>query len=39
MIWHATIWVLWQVRNHIISRNDVKYVEDLVEEIMVLSWP
>jgi len=26
IIWHATIWSIWQVRNHIIFRNEVKFV-------------
>jgi len=38
IIWHATIWSIWQARNHIIFWNEVKYVDVLLSDIMVLSW-
>jgi len=38
MIWHATIWAIWQARNHIIFRNEVKYVDELLLKIKVMSW-
>ena len=38
IIWHATIWVIWQARNFKIFRNDVKHVDDLLSEIVVNLW-
>jgi len=38
IIWHATIWAIWQARNHMIFRNEVKHVDDLLSEIVVNSW-
>jgi len=38
IIWHATIWVIWQTRNHRIFQNETRHVDDLVAEIIVLSW-
>lgn len=37
-MWHATIWVLWKGRNNRIFNDGVEFVDDLVEEIKVLSW-
>jgi hypothetical protein len=36
LIWHATIWVIWNVRNKRIFSNEIQGVNDLVEEIKVL---
>jgi len=38
LIWHTTIWVIWPSRNHMIFQNEAKEIDDLVEEIMVISW-
>lgn len=38
MIWQATMWVIWKARNDRFFNNVVKGVEELVEEIQVLSW-
>jgi hypothetical protein len=38
IIWHATIWAIWQARNHMIFRNEDKHVDDIVSEIVVNSW-
>lgn len=38
LVWHATIWVLWKGRNNRIFNDGVEFVDDLVEEIKVLSW-
>jgi len=38
IIWHATIWSIWQARNHIIFWIEMKYVDELLSEITVLSW-
>jgi len=38
LIWHATIWSLWKVRNDFIF-NEVGFeVDDIVESMKVLSW-
>jgi len=38
MIWHATIWTLWKERNERIFKEQRKEVEELVDEIKVVSW-
>lgn len=38
LIWHAAIWVIWRVRNNRIFNNQVTEVDELVEEVKVLSW-
>lgn len=38
LIWHTTIWVLWNRRNDKIFKGRNFDVEELVEEIKVLSW-
>ena len=38
LIWLATIWVLWKVRNDKIFNGKIYTVEEVVEEIKVLSW-
>ncbi|AES95629.1 hypothetical protein MTR_5g027610 [Medicago truncatula] len=38
LIWHATLWVIWKVRNEIIFNNGTFDVEEVVENIKVLSW-
>jgi hypothetical protein len=38
LIWHATIWVIWKARNDRLFNNVVKEVEELVDDIQVLSW-
>jgi len=38
IIWHAIIWTIWQARNNIIFQNKVNHVDELVAEIIVLSW-
>jgi len=38
IIWHATIWGIWRVRNNIIFNNEELDVEAMVEDIKVLSW-
>jgi hypothetical protein len=38
LIWHAIIWVLWNVRNDRIFSNRAKDVDEIVEEVKVLSW-
>jgi len=37
-IWHATVWVIWIARNDRIFNNKVLEVDDIVEQIKVLSW-
>jgi len=38
LIWHSTIWVLWKVRNYKIFKGTNFEVDEIVEEIKVLSW-
>lgn len=38
MIWQATMWVIWKARNDRFFNIVVKGVEELVDEIQVLSW-
>jgi len=38
IIWHATIWGIWRVRNNVIFKEEVLDVELIVEDIKVLSW-
>ena len=38
LIWHATLWVIWQARNNRIFKNEFSGIEEMVEEIKVLSW-
>lgn len=37
LIWHTTILSIWKARNDKILKNGTKQVEDMVEEIKVLS--
>jgi hypothetical protein len=38
MVWIATIWVLWKARNDNIFNRKSIFVEEIVEEIKVVSW-
>jgi len=38
LIWHATLWEIWKARNEIIFNNGTFDVEEVVENIKVLSW-
>lgn len=38
LIWHTTIWVIWKARNNIIFNDGVFRVDEIVEEIIMLSW-
>jgi len=38
LIWNASIWAIWNMRNEIILINDALEVEELVERIKRLSW-
>lgn len=38
LIWHATIWVIWKGINNRIFKNISKAIDEIVEEIKVLSW-
>lgn len=38
LIWHATIWLIWKERNAKIFKNQFKEVDEIIDEIKVLSW-
>jgi hypothetical protein len=38
LVWHTTIWILWAKRNDVIFKGLNCVVEDVFEEIKVLSW-
>lgn len=38
LIWHASVWAIWRVRNEKIFNRVIKNVDEIVEEIKVLSW-
>jgi hypothetical protein len=38
LIWHAVIWVIWKMQNNRIFNNIVKEVDEMVEQIKVVSW-
>jgi hypothetical protein len=38
IIWHTALWVIWNYRNNIIFNNGGIEVEDVVDEIKMLSW-
>jgi len=38
VIWHATIWSIWKVRNARIFKNQFKEFNEIADEIKVVSW-
>jgi len=38
LIWHATVWVLWIARNNKVFNNRNPEVDEMVQDIKVLSW-
>jgi len=38
LIWHTTVWAIWKVRNNIIFNNGGFEVEEVVDDIIRLSW-
>lgn len=38
LIWHTTIWLLWKARNCHIFNNVLMELDEIVEEVKVLSW-
>lgn len=38
LIWHAAVWSIWKERNARIFKNQAKHVDEVVDEIKVLSW-
>ena len=38
LVWHATIWTIWLEGNDRIFNNRVNEVDDIVNNIKVLSW-
>jgi hypothetical protein len=38
LIWHATVWVLWIARNNSVFNSRITEVDEIVDDIKVLSW-
>ncbi|XP_045810956.1 uncharacterized protein LOC123905399 [Trifolium pratense] len=38
LIWHATVWSIWRLRNEVIFSNGVKDLEKVVNALKLLSW-
>jgi hypothetical protein len=38
VIWHATVWSIWRLRNSVIFSNGVSDVEVVVDSVKLLSW-
>jgi hypothetical protein len=38
LIWTAYVWIIWSVRNDIIFNNGVLFIDDVVEQVKLLSW-
>jgi hypothetical protein len=38
MIWHATLWAIWKVRNNAILSSGTFLPQEIVDDIKVLSW-
>ncbi|GAU20845.1 hypothetical protein TSUD_120370 [Trifolium subterraneum] len=38
LIWHATVWSLWRLRNEVIFSNGAKEIETVVDAIKLQSW-
>jgi hypothetical protein len=38
LIWAAYVWVIWSIRNDIIFNNGVLFLDDVVEQVKLVSW-
>lgn len=38
LAWHASVWVIWEARNDRIFNNLTKILEEIVEDIKLVSW-
>jgi len=38
LIWHLVIWIIWKSRNEQVFNNKIKEVDEMVDEVKVLSW-
>jgi hypothetical protein len=38
LIWNAYVWVIWSIRNDIIFNNGVLFLDDVVEQVKLVSW-
>lgn len=38
MVWQATLWVIWKVRNNRIFNDVGSSADDIVDEVKMFSW-
>lgn len=38
IIWHTSLWVIWKMKNNIVFNNEGFEVEEVVDEVKMLSW-
>jgi hypothetical protein len=38
LVWNTVMWVVWKSRNESIFNNNVSNVEDMVDQVQLLSW-
>jgi hypothetical protein len=38
LVWNSFVWIIWQARNNCIFNNGTVFLDDLVEQIKLMSW-
>jgi hypothetical protein len=38
VVWNSFVWIIWQARNNCIFNNGTVFLDDLVEQIKLMSW-